>query len=870
MIDPDLTPTRLVDPSDRPPVVFQEPLRPSRFHGFRVIVRAVGLALTIAGLAVRRRLTERELGVRLRAAFEDLGGLWVKAGHLLSLRIDVLPPDVSEELAKLQSRHFGFPTHHARRIIEEELGGPLERYFDEFSDVPFAVASIAQVHRARLRQEQRYVAVKVQQPYVQALFERDLVHIRRAVAVIRLFRIRLHLRWDFAMDEISELMAQELNFYYEASSIRRMRRRLRTQKVYVPELFGRYSTRRVLVTEFVHATLMADVIKLQREDPARLDAWLTENNIVPRIVARRLTNSMLRQTLEHNLYHGNPNPWNIVLLRDSCVAFIDFTSTTFTEREYLEKYRLFVRALAAREYAKAADMCFMLCATLPNFDLEEVKEQLVRSLRAWATRTLVKELPYRQKSLDEATIELIRVLVKYRCTMEWGWLRIRRSILMLDLSVEHLYPEANYTRLLQKYFAKAEIRALNALIGPPLIRRTLSGYLTTLEIQDRVNEYTMFQGALVRRHAQVFKGATNKAAAIFATIISEVFLVVLLCFVGAALLFLAQRYPARIEPPSGRNSRRGQPWHRGSTAQSGWYSSQCSDTCSARYVPSVGASGRRMSDRTSAWQRYDGSLRVRAAAASRWTDSDLDRFRHIADPEADAIAEQVCAVAGLPGLARLTEALGKTGRRRFPTMRRRPAGAVRPVRSIPVVDRSRQDRPRGGFVRVVWPGDDEHHPLERVPQVPDQCRRCPRLLHGANLQPGFSTEPDAGAGAVRSLHDRARWAVPDVALSGAGRRERLALARRPQGSGPHCVPEAADHPRQHPHPAETCGRQKGRDLGPSRFRRAHQSGGSGRSRPVFCPLHDGRPEEGRDRTDARRPKCHVRGLEGRCSPPWLT
>lgn len=547
MIDPELIPTRL-DAKHRPSVIVREPMHPSRWRGVSVLVRLVRLIATLLALAARRRLTDHELGVRLRGAFEDLGGLWVRAGHLLSLRIDILPAEVSAELAKLQSQNVGFPTAEARKIIEAELGAPLAQYFEEFSEAPFAVVAVAQVHRALLRQERRYVAIKVQQPHVQAVFARDLTHIRRTVAVIKLLRIRRHLRWDFAYDELAELAEKELNFHYEASSIRRMRKRLRSQKVYVPELFSRYCTKRVLVTEFIHASLMGDLLHLAATDPEAAQRWFADNNIVPRFVARRLINTALRQILEHNLYHGDPNPWHIVLLRDSRIAFIDFPATTFTEREYLEKYRLFLKALATRDYAKAADLCFMLCATLPNFDLEQVKEQLVRVLRTWATRTLVKELPYREKSIDNATVELIRVLVDYRCTMEWGWLRIRRCWLMLDQSLGWLYPAANYTRLLQRYFDKAETRSLTALIGPPLVRRTLSGYLTALDIQDRVNEYTMFQGALVRRHAQVFKGATNKAAAIFATIVAEASLVVLLGMAASAVVFLDQRYPSLIAP----------------------------------------------------------------------------------------------------------------------------------------------------------------------------------------------------------------------------------------------------------------------------------------------------------------------------------
>lgn len=543
MVDPALTPTRLLSGRDRTPVEIRPPMRPSRWRGLQVCWGVLRLTAVVLGLAVARKLTARRFGVELRQALEALGGLWVRAGHLLSLRIDVFPAEVSEELATLQARRYGFPPAEARRILEEDLGGPVERYFDEFHDVPFAVAHIAQTHRALLRQEGQYVAVKIQQPFAADVFARDLVHIRRIVTLIKWLRIRPHLLWDFGYDELKEQTAQELNFHYEASAMRRMRKRMRGHRIAVPQLLGRYCSSRVLVTEFIHGALMSDYLALRKTDPLRLDAWLTENAIEPRRVARRLVFSVLRQILEQNLYHGDLNPGHIVLLRNSRLALIEYTSTTFTEREYLDRFRLFVRALAVRDYAKAADVSFMLCAVLPNFDIEEVKEELVRSLRAWATRTLVKELPYREKSIDNAFIEVLKVLVRYRCTMQWGWLRIRRAIMTLDMSLEALYPDANYTRILQRHFALAEDRAINALVGPALLRRSLGSYLTALDIQDRVDEYTMFQGALVRRHAQVFKGATNKAAAVFATLVGEAALLLALVGALALVVFLEQRYP---------------------------------------------------------------------------------------------------------------------------------------------------------------------------------------------------------------------------------------------------------------------------------------------------------------------------------------
>jgi ubiquinone biosynthesis protein len=548
MIDPSLTPTRLVEAGARPPVRIVAPLAPSRGRGVQVCRAFLALGLWMLGRKLTRRLEPRALGVRLRTLFEGLGGLWLHAGHLLSLRIDIFSREVCEELALLQGQRDGFPAAEARRILEEDLGGPVARYFDHFSDVPFAVAPIAQVHRARLRLEQRWVAVKIQQPHIDEVFARDLTHISRLVRVIIWLRIRPHLLWEFALDELAEQTTQLLNLHYEASAIRRMRKRLRGKRLQVPDIYGRYCGRRVLVTEFIHAALMADVLALATTEPVRLDAWLTENAIEPRRVARRLIFSTLRQILEHNLYHGDPSPGHLVLLRDSKLALIEFTSATFTEREYLDKFRLFLKALATRDYAKAADMSFMLCASLPNIDTEEVKAELVRALRAWATRTLVKELPYREKSLDNAFIEVLRVLVRYRCTMAWGWLRIRRALMTLDLSLAHLHPDVNYTRVLQQYFEQAEARAIDGLLGPQIVRRSIAGYLTALDIQDRVNEYTMFQGALVRRHAQVFQASTNKAAAVFATIMGEVSLLLAVAVGASLVVYLSQQYPDRVAP----------------------------------------------------------------------------------------------------------------------------------------------------------------------------------------------------------------------------------------------------------------------------------------------------------------------------------
>ena len=540
MLSPRLIPTRL-DPS-RTSTIITVPMRPvSALRTATTVLALLGLCWRFVRLRLAGPIDPARAGVMVRETFEHLGGLWLKAGQLLSLRVDLFPKAFCQQLAQLQNRSYAFPTPVARQILEAELGGRVEDHFDEFGDAPFAVASIGQVYRARLRQEQVYVAVKIQKPYSNELFARDLVLIRWIVRLLQLARVRSHMRWDLGYNELSDVMKEELDYHYEASALRRMRRALRGHRIYVPRLFGRYSTRRVLVTEFIHAVLMADFIKVTEENPERLTEWLNENNVKPRKVARRLIHSIYRQLFEDNLFHGDLHPGNIVLLRNSRIALIDFGTTSFTEREYLQKFVMFVRALATRNYSKAADLSLMLTASLPNnLDVDTVKEDLVRTLRSWATRTLVKQLPYHDKSMDNVTIELVRILVGCRCTMEWGWLRIHRALSTLDTSLVYLYRDVNYTRMLQQYFHRAERRQLRSLLTAALPLRALAGFHTQLGIQDRMSEYALFQGELVRRHAQVFRGSINKASAVLHAIVHLLWAAIAVVGVAGALVFIAQ------------------------------------------------------------------------------------------------------------------------------------------------------------------------------------------------------------------------------------------------------------------------------------------------------------------------------------------
>ncbi len=327
-----------------------------------------------------------------------------------------------------------------------------------------------------------------------------------------------------------------------------MKKTLGPHNIYVPKLFEKYISRRVLVSEFIHAALMSDFIDMYGADPARLSQWLQENNIDPKLVARRLMLSLFRQVFEDNLYHGDLHPGNILLLRDSRVAFIDMGSVGFTETEFLERIRLFTRACATRDFAKAADMYFLLISSLPpNVELADVKSDLIRVLRAWAARTYVKELPYHEKSMDRVLVDVSRVMFERRITTEWAMLRVRRVMTTLDSALIHLYPNVNYSQLLRDYFIKAERRHLDSVVRN-LTPNVINSLSTLFDFQRGANEYLFHQSAIIRRQAQVFEGTTSKFGYFFEILFGQIAVIEMALGGLFFIAFLHQHFHSLVRP----------------------------------------------------------------------------------------------------------------------------------------------------------------------------------------------------------------------------------------------------------------------------------------------------------------------------------
>ncbi|NEP64015.1 MAG: AarF/ABC1/UbiB kinase family protein [Moorea sp. SIO2C4] len=537
-------PTPLIDNKQRKQVKIAENLEVRRFSTLYIIQRFIIYYLGIQ----RRRITNKpdiqKNANELRQIFEDLGGFWVKTGQLLALRTDILPDEICDQLIRLQYEAIGFPMAIVRSTIESELGAPMEKIFQDFDETPLAAASIGQVHRATLRSKRKNVPVivKIQRPNLAEAFKRDLDLIKVVAKVLISFNFMSYLRLDEAVSELDKIFNEELDYRYEASNTRNMRKTLKQHKIYVPKIYNKYSKRRVLVMEYIDGVLASDYIKVLARDPVRASQWQDENDFDPKKAGETMFISLLRQVFEDNLYHGDLHPGNIIFLRRSKVAFIDMGSVGSLDRELRVTYNEYTNALSDGDFAKAANYILRLAVDIPRVNVPRVRAEMSSAIEVWSTKAQLKGIEYKEKSFGGATAEVSKVIARYGIPSNWTFLKVTRSFLTLDGALQYLLPEFDFFKTSRKYNRQSDRRALKQSLEPKSIRTSINQFF------DTISEYNNLILPELRQRTIAFELTSNIFALLLVVGFQSLAYLLLITEPVVVYSFLYQHYFKAIEP----------------------------------------------------------------------------------------------------------------------------------------------------------------------------------------------------------------------------------------------------------------------------------------------------------------------------------
>ena len=324
----------------------------------------------------------RKLAVRFRGLAIEMGGVMIKLGQFLSTRADVLPVEITSELAGLQDQVPPESFEAIRAVIEQEYRAPLTIRFKQFAREPIAAASLGQAHRAVLNDADAQkmgfsgVVVKVQRPNIDQLIDTDLAAIQRVAGWLQKYPpISRRADVPALYREFAKTLYEEIDYQAEAQNAETFAKNLdNLPNVYIPKVVWSHCTERVLVLEDVTAIKISDY------------EAITAAGIDRKAVAKRLFDTYLQQIFRDGFFHADPHPGNLFVTpvspedpRDPegtgwVLTFIDFGMVGHVPPNIKAGLREMVIGVGTRDAARVVKSYQMLGVLLPGADLEKIEQ----------------------------------------------------------------------------------------------------------------------------------------------------------------------------------------------------------------------------------------------------------------------------------------------------------------------------------------------------------------------------------------------------------------------------------------------------------------------------------------------------------------
>jgi ubiquinone biosynthesis protein len=367
-------------------------------------------------------------------ACEELGPTFIKLAQVLSNRPDIIPEALVKEFEKLQDRVHPFEFAKVKVIVERETGKKLDEVFEEFSETPMASASIGQVHKAKLKTGEE-VVVKVQRPGVEETILLDLGIIKEAVKrTDRYLKKQGVLNGEEVVRVFERAITKELDYMNEARNIERFRATYRNRTdFYVPRAYREYSTKHILIMEFVRGCKINDVAQLQ--------AW----GLSPARIVERGMDIYLSQIFEFGYFHGDPHPGNVLVSEDGTILLLDFGMVGQLMKK--DKYA-FAGIFIAMSRHDAREMANQLRKLAVEDNITDMR-QFVYDLN-----DLIEDYAYldvSESSIADVITRLQKIMFDYHITVPGSIFLIFRAFAILEGIGKKLHPNFKTYEFIRPY-----------------------------------------------------------------------------------------------------------------------------------------------------------------------------------------------------------------------------------------------------------------------------------------------------------------------------------------------------------------------------------------------------------------------------------
>jgi len=455
---------------------------------WEIIFPTIGLR-KLSGKTRSKRLSKiardyHDLAVRL-------GGVLIKVGQFLSARMDVLPEEITEELAGLQDEVPAEDFEAIRALAESELNGALLDRFASFEKMPLAAASLGQVHRATLKKRDQqsfgtHVVVKIQRPDIETIIATDLSALRWAGNLVMRYR-QLSKRIDVhaLLAEFTTVLYEEIDYLAEGQNAKTFGENFTgVPGVRVPQVVWSHTTKRVLTLEDVYAIKITDY---QDIDEAGIDRAE---------VATRLFDTYMRQIFEDGFFHADPHPGNLFVDINGpdgpwLLTFIDFGMVGRIPPNTRAGLKEFAIGLGTKDAKRIIESYKLLNILLPNADLGLIEQaESVMFDRFWGkSMDELRNIPFDE--MHEFAKEFRELVYQMPFQVPQNLIFLFRTVAILAGICTGLDPDFNFWTVMAPYTEKMiadEAGAATWLKEAGMILQTLIALPRKTEaVLDRLN-----------------------------------------------------------------------------------------------------------------------------------------------------------------------------------------------------------------------------------------------------------------------------------------------------------------------------------------------------------------------------------------------
>lgn len=403
----------------------------------------------------------------LKKFFEKAGGSFIKFGQLLSLRVDVLPKNYSIELLNLFDNVGSFSYKEVEHTFLQELGTTPQKLFKDFQKEPFASASFGQMHAAKLENSQ-VVAIKVMRPGMESMVQVDFFLIGILAFFADIFFKIDALPWKEFAGEFKKWTAEELDYRLEADRVEKVAKNLKNSPlIVVPKVYKHLSTKRILVEDYIEGYPLSRVLIGLRD--GRLDhEKLSAMGINIKETPRTLTREILRQLFFDGIFHADPHPGNILLLKNDKVGLIDFgivgEGIVHNKMSFVKTLKAFANMDFEEATYNAANyvgdnLKTMVNSALPASVSQEHIDKFMEILASHFSKSVKKIVEGNRKNLEVMKkdytgvfLEILNSARKYRIKVPKELVVVIRTLTIMGYLAKELDYEFRLTDETKKFF----------------------------------------------------------------------------------------------------------------------------------------------------------------------------------------------------------------------------------------------------------------------------------------------------------------------------------------------------------------------------------------------------------------------------------